>query len=130
MYADYLMEEGKNTVIVVWARCRVESLCAEALNARDCLMQDIRKEFSWVPDADDVEGRCLLDLGEDRRLTTCLLRAGHEPTFCKQATAGARYLPLAPHHSCEWELSQMPYCVTEDLDQLDAGMHERQSKKL
>ena len=58
------------------------------LKGKRAVLQAVREEFSWVPDADDVPGRCLLDLGEDRRLTTCLLRSGHEPTFCKQAFAG------------------------------------------
>ncbi|CAL8465629.1 g5165 [Coccomyxa elongata] len=90
-------------------------LCGPFVALKHSAFKAVREEFSWVPDVDDVPGRCLLDLGEDRCLTTCLLRLGHEPTFCKQAFAGT----IVPDTLASYIDQQRRWCKTVTFSDLN-----------
>ena len=45
-------------------------------------------EYALIPDADDVAAVNELDIGEDRFLTTLMIRHGHPTAFVPSAIAG------------------------------------------
>ncbi|BDA48935.1 probable chitin synthase 4 at N-terminal half [Coccomyxa sp. Obi] len=88
---------------------------------RHSAFKAVREEFSWVPDADDIPGNLLLDLGEDLSLTMCALRGGHEPSFCKQAFAGT----IVPDTLASYLDQQKRWCKTGIVGYLDIVLRPR-----
>lgn len=85
-----------------------------------------------MPDTDDVPGHCLLDMGEDRRLTMSLLSRGHEPTFCKQAFAGTlailAFFAANARHGLAVQVKDLVHRPHLKGNEVSPELHERQKQ--